>query len=245
MVLKSFLFSPISCYNPLESFNPVAVYPLNRVTKGRDMSGRKNPPGIIKSVRPATGPDGKEGTSYEFFGKPNSFIELPNKRFAPLDTVNSITIGVWIYPENPGPIVNYDPSGWGVHFWLVGKRTIYVRFSRRGGKGSPPPLISRRIRPRKWQYVATTYNRRTGTAKLYVNNVLVKWRRIGKIRLKTNYPIRLGVRKGDSRYFKGRLACVQIYNTALNRRQISRKKRMCYRTRGELDSKQPIKSTNT
>ena len=223
-----------------ESYNPVAVYPLNKITRGRDMSGRKNLPGTLRGVRPAPGPDGKRGTSFRFFGRPNSYIELPNKKFGPLDTVNSITIGVWIYPVQPGPIVNYDPSGWGLHLWVVGKTTLYARFSRRSGKGAPPALVSRRLRHRKWQYVVISYSRRTQLAKLYINNVMRRWRRIGKIRLRTQYPVRLGARKGDRRYFKGRISCVQIYNTALSARQISAKKRMCYRTRGKEEEKKDI-----
>ena len=209
----------------------MAVYPLNAATKGRDVSARKNPPATIGSVRPARGPDGKRGTSYKFFGRPNSFIELPNK--GPLDTVNSITISLWVNPIDPGPLVNYNPKGQGVQIWMVGRTQLFVRFVRRRGRRLTSPLITRIYR-RSWNYITTTYNRRTGEARLYVNNRLAKRKVIGKIKLATNYPVRLGAKVKGVRFFKGRMACVQFYNTALTGRQIAVRKKMCFRTRGKM-----------
>ena len=213
------------------SYNPVAVYPLNTLTKGRDMSGRKNPPATIGSVRPARGPDGKRGSSYKFFGRPNSFIQLPNK--GALDTVNSITISLWVYPQGPGPLVNYNPKGQGVQIWMVSPTQLFVRFVRRRGRRLTSPLIYRIYR-RSWNYITATYKRRTGVARLYVNNRLVKRNVIGKIRLATNFPVRLGAKIKGGRFFKGRLACVQFYNRALTGRQIALRKKMCFKTRGKL-----------
>ena len=212
------------------SYNPVAVYPLNSVSKGRDVSGRKNPPAIFGSVRPAPGPDRKQGSSYQFFGRPNSFIQLPNKGL--LDTVNSITISLWVYPQGPGPLVNYNPRGQGMQIWMVSRTQLYARFVRRRGRVLTKPIIYRIYR-RSWSYVTVTYNQKTGDARLYVNTRLVKRRTVGKFRLATNYPVRLGAKIGGTRFFKGRLACLQFYNTALSGRQIAVRKRMCFKTRGK------------
>ena len=211
------------------SYNPVAVYPLNSVSKGRDVSGRKNPPAIFGSVRPAPGPDRKQGSSYQFFGRPNSFIQLPNKGL--LDTVNSITISLWVYPQGPGPLVNYNSRGQGVQIWMVSRTQLYARFVRRRGRVLTKPIIYRIYR-RSWSYVTVTYNQKTGDARLYVNTRLVKRRTVGKFRLATNYPVRVGAKIGGTRFFKGRLACLQFYNTALSGRQIAVRKRMCFKTRG-------------
>ena len=208
----------------------MAVYPLNSVSKGRDVSGRKNPPAIFGSVRPAPGPDRKQGSSYQFFGRPNSFIQLPNKGL--LDTVNSITISLWVYPQGPGPLVNYNPRGQGMQIWMVSRTQLYARFVRRRGRLLTKPIIYRIYR-RSWSYVAVTYNQKTGEARLYVNTRLVKRRTVGKYRLATNYPVRLGAKIGGTRFFKGRLACLQFYNTALSERQIAVRKRMCFKTRGK------------
>ena len=193
------------------------------------MSARKNPRAILGSVRPAPGPDRKKRSSYQFFGRPNSYIHLPNN--GALDTVNSITVSLWVYPQGPGPLVNYNPNGQGMQIWMVSPTQLYVRFVRRRGRRLTSPLIYRIYR-RSWNYVTAVYNRRTGVARLYVNNRLVRRKLIGKIRLATNYPVRLGAKIKGHRSFKGRLACLQIYNTALTGRQIAVRKKMCYRTRG-------------
>ena len=213
------------------SYNPVAVYPLNVIAKGRDLSARKNPPATFGGVRPARGPNGKLGSSYQFFGRPNSYIQLPNN--GALDTVKSITISLWVYPQKPGPLVNYNPKGQGVQIWLVSPNQLFVLFVRRRGRRLTPPLIYRIYR-RSWNYITATYKQSTGVARLYVNNRLVKRKVIGKIQLATNFPIRLGAKIKGTRFFKGRLACVIFYNTALTGRQIAVRKKMCFKTHGKM-----------
>lgn len=210
----------------------MAVYPLNAFTKGKDLSARKNLPATLGSVRPARGPDRKPGTSYQFFGRPNSFIQLPNN--GALDTVKSITISFWVYSQGSGPLVNYNPRGQGVQIWMVSPTQLFVRFVRRRGRRLTSPLIYRIYR-RSWNYITATYKQRTGVARLYVNNRLVKRKVIGKISLATNYPVRLGAKIKGTRFFKGRLACLQFYNTALTGRQIAVRKKMCFKTRGKMD----------
>lgn len=140
-----------------------------------------------------------------------------------------MTVLIWVYHKGrAGPILNYNPDKWGVHIWMVSPRTLFVRFPRRRGRVLTRVLLSRRIRPFKWNYIAASYNRRTQFGEVYINGRRVARRRIGRIRLATNYPIRLGARRGDRRSFKGRLACLQIYNTALTRRQIRARKNVCF-----------------
>jgi len=83
--------------------------------------------------------------------------------------------------------------------------------------------------PRRWQFVGATYNGRTGRAKLFVNRRFTGSKYIGRIRLATNYPARMGARIGDRRYFRGRISCMQVYDRALTTRQILRRKRRCFR----------------
>ena len=136
---------------------------------------------------------------------------------------------VWIKNAGAsGPIFNYMPNGWGVHFWMISPRTLFVRYTKRGGRRFTPALASRTVRHNKWQLVATTYNYRTGVAKLFVQNRFVTRRRIGRIRLATNYPVRIGARIGDRRYFRGSISCIQVYNRALTAAQIRRRRKMCF-----------------
>lgn len=205
----------------------MAVYPLNVRTKSRDISFSRNVPGIMSNVRPAPGPDGRRGTSYEFLGRRNSFIHYPNN--GRLDTRNSITILAWIYHQGrTGPIFNYHPKAWGVHLWMVGPRTLFVRFTKRGNRDFTPALVSKTVKRSRWQYVGATYDQSTGIAKLFVSGRRVARRHIGRIRLATNYPARMGVRVGDGRYFRGRISCLQVYNVALSARQIAARAKRCF-----------------
>lgn len=205
----------------------VGLYPLNGLVKGRDISISRNPAGRLHHVRPAPGPDGFQGTAYHLYGRSNSYIDLPNR--GKLDTKQSITILAQIFHTGKsGPIVHYHPSQWGVHFWMTSPKTLYVRFMKRGTRGATASLHSNKVRPNRWQYVGATYNRITGIAKLYINSRVVARRRIGRIRLATNYPIRVGAKVGDGRYFRGRISCIQIYNRALTSRQIAARARRCY-----------------
>lgn len=90
-------------------------------------------------------------------------------------------------------------------------------------------LSSRKIKPRKWQYIAATYDYITGYAKLYLDSKVIAKRKIGRIRLATNYPVRMGARRGDRRYFRGRISCVMVFDVALNPNQIARRKKRCFR----------------
>lgn len=208
----------------------VGLYPLNALVKARDVSFSRNPTGRLYNVKPAPGPDGRQGTSYQFYGRRNSFITLPNR--GKLDTRRSITILAYIFHSgHSGPIVHYYARGWGVHFWMINQRTIFVRFMKRRSRGATHSLASRSIRPNTWQFVGTSYDHRTGVAKLFLNGRVIAKRRIGRIRLATNYPIRVGAKIGDGRYFRGRISCIQIYNVALTARQIAARARRCFMKR--------------
>ena len=221
------------CFNWFCSFSlvktrAVAIFPLNGRTGGKDISSRRNPRGKLSYVRAAPGPDGSRDGSYQFYGRSNSYILIPNR--GSLDTKRSITLLAWIFHQGrAGPIFNYMPNGWGVHFWMIAPRTLFVRFTRRRRRRFTAALVSRSVTPGRWQFVGASYNGRTGQAKLFVNRRFTVRKYIGRIRLATNYPVRMGARIGDGRYFKGRISCMQVYNGALSLRQIISKKRRCFR----------------
>ena len=72
-----------------------------------------------------------------------------------------------------------------------------------------------------WKFVGASYDRCSGEAKLWVNGAVVQTLNIGAgLELATQESIRMGVKTGDSRYFKGRIAQMRIYNRALSQEQI-------------------------
>lgn len=202
------------------------IYPLNGVTRGRDISINRNRAARLVNVKPAPGPDGLPLGSYYLQGIANSYILFPNKGC--LDTKNSLTIVVWVYPEGSGPIFHYFPRGWGVHLWMKNPRTLLVKFVPRSLQ-TISVVTSRRIKPKTWNYIAATYDYVTGLATLWNDAIPISQRNIGKIQLATNYPAISGKKPRDRRIFRGRIACLQIYDRALTGRQLRRIKKKCFR----------------
>lgn len=73
--------------------------------------------------------------------------------------------------------------------------------------------------------MGASYDNNTGVSQLWHDGKMVKSRNIGQIELSTQYPIRVGAREGDDRYFKGKVACIQIYGKALTEQQIGELRR--------------------
>ena len=145
-----------------------------------------------------------------------------------MDTKNSMTIALWVYPESAGPIFHYFPKGKGVHLWMKDINTILVKFVPRSLQ-TISAVTSRRIKPRAWNFVAATYDYETGLASLWNDATLISQRNIGKIELATNYAAISGKKPRDKRIFRGRIACLQIFDRALTGRQLRAIKRKCFR----------------
>lgn len=223
LVLASFFVSPFLSV-PLPS--SLAVYALDGYRRGKDISGSNNPTASLIGTGTAPGPDGRRDGSIKFHGRRNSYVRITNS--GRLDAQFSITIIVWMFHDGVnGPFVHYNPQGLGVELAMTGRREIVARFVKRSSRYSIP-LKSRQIKYRAWNYVATTFEQKTGLAKLYINSRQVAYKTVGRMRLATNYPLRLGAREGDRRYFRGRLFCLQIYSKPLSGRQIEAAKRKCF-----------------
>ena len=169
----------------------------------------------------APGPDGTADSAYEFAGTANSYIEFPNSERGPLDVRHSMTMLCWVYYNGQdGPLFNYKTSGhWGVHLWVVGAGHLFVRFTKRdysftNGLVSTPLAGG-------WKFVGASYDGGSGDARLWVNGAVVKTLNIGKgLDLATQDDIRMGVKSGDGRYFKGSIAQMQVYSSALSQERI-------------------------
>ena len=204
----------------------LAVFALDGPRRGRDISRSRNPSARLIGVTPAPGPDGRPDGSMQFYGRSSSYVEIPNS--GRLDARYSITILAWVYHSGrAGPIFNYNPRGFGVHLWMVRPRELFARFVRRDGRFTRP-VRSRKLKYKAWNYVGATYDERTGKATLWLNSRPIAVQRIGRVRLATNLPVRIGARHGDRRYLKGRVFCVQLYSVALNAKQIEEAKKKCF-----------------
>ena len=69
--------------------------------------------------------------------------------------------------------------------------------------------------------MGASYDQASGDAKLWVDGVVVQTLNIGaNLQLATQDSVRMGVKIGDGRYFKGRIAQMQVYSDVLTQEQI-------------------------
>lgn len=228
------LWSPVDTLIYCNMFSFVALpmlmglYPFDPISKGRDRSPNKAPNAIFSNVVLTQGPDGRPNSAVKLLGLPNSYVQIPNN--GKLRATTALSIFAWIKPQgNAGPIINYNVGpAWETHLWLKNSKTLLARYVKVGG-GFTPSVSKTVLSQNAWSFVGTTYD---GTfERLWVNEKNVATRKIGSIRLSTNGPIRIGAKIGDPRYFKGAVACVQLYRVALHKKQIRRAMKRCIRSK--------------
>ena len=204
------------------------MYPLNGAHGTKEINNRVGTGVASAGVHTAPGPDGKPDGSYEFSGTANSYIEFPNG--GGLDVLSSMTMLCWLYPGGQdGPLFNYRRSGvWGVHLWVVSGQ-LFVRFNKRD-YSLTQHLENTHLKPEDgWKFVGASYDQANGDAKLWVDGKVVQTLNIGaNLQLATQDSVRMGVKIGDARYFKGRIAQMQVYNVALTQVQIQAIKERIY-----------------
>lgn len=174
----------------------------------------------------APGPDGKPGGSYQFSGSSTSYITLNNN--GKLDTRYSMTILVWVYPKSNGPILNYNTNLLAVHFWIVSGLKLFVRFQVRAY--SILNAQSYNLAANTWSYVGASYDYSTGLVKLWIDGNTVIQANIGVHEMATQDSLRMGAITSDSRYFRGRISCLQVYDRPLSQEQIQAAQDLCQRT---------------
>jgi len=131
-----------------------------------------------------------------------------------------MTMLCWVYFDGQdGPLFNYRTSGsWGLHLWVL-QGQLFARFTKRDYSFTTHLLHTSLAGG--WKFVSVSYGRGTGEAKLWVNGVVVQALNIGAgLDLATQDPIRMEAKIGNGRYFKGRIAQMQVYNAALSQKQI-------------------------
>ena len=204
------------------------MYFLNDKLKAIDLVGG-NIAGKIHSVWPRQGPFGSSGGSLQFLGRSGSYIDLPleNK----LDAKKSITLLAWVYPESAGPILDQKTTGNGVNLWMGSPRKLVALFVlRKGNVSNVFSLDTSSITPLHWNFLGISYNHAARKASLWVDGKLAAIKSIGDFKLDTKFPLRLGNRVESSRHFRGRIACLQVYDKALDSEQILAAKDLCWRS---------------
>lgn len=209
------------------------MYPLNKLYNTADASCYGNFGGIPKDVQLVTGPFGKADTAYEFTGIGTSHITIPQSPH--LDAKNSITILVWIFQTGQaGSIIQYldNNNKGGVGLYTLDSNSVKVQFLERSGESLSILRNHTVSLPNRWQYVGTSYNYNTGTATLWIDGIDVQQMNLGKVELSTDKDIRIGSGQGKGDSFEGRISCLQIYNKALTRDEVSAVRNRCFQEDG-------------
>ena len=196
----------------------VAYYPFNG--NADDKSGNGNN-GTVSGAALTADRLGNSGSAYSFDGV-DDYIEIAGSQS--LDTRYSLSIFAWILSKgSAGTVVNYGTDTLNaVHFWETATDRLFVRFVTRGSSFSSTAALYTEnvLTDNEWKFAGATYDFDTGTAKLWLNGAVVASQGIGSKELGTNYPIRIGLIKGDSRIFRGIIDDVRIYSRALSESEI-------------------------
>lgn len=207
--------------------DPVALYPLNEQYNTKDISQGKNPPGKAIGVKLAPGIYGQPAGSYSFKGSSTSFIEFSNN--GGLDARFSMTFTAWIKPESSsGPLLTYTFNNKdGVRVWLASPDKLMAKFEIRDTRSLPYAIESGKIRLRSWNYIAASYDNSAEAMKLWIDGREVKSFKVGKFEIATQGDLRIGAATGGSNFFKGEIACVQIYNKSLTEQEMNAVRDRC------------------
>lgn len=204
---------------------PIALYPLNEQYGAKDISPQNNPAGKVRGVKYASGNYGQPAGSFYFSGSSSSYVEFPNN--GGLDARNSMTFVAWIRPEkSAGPLFNYKVNDRGVYVWLESPNKLVVKFENLASN-LPYAIESDKIRLKRWNYVAASYDNLDGTAKLWIDGRQVSRLNLGRFEIATQGDVRMGALVGGPQFYKGAIACVQIYNKSLSEQEINAVKDRC------------------
>ncbi|KAI8498801.1 hypothetical protein Bbelb_232540, partial [Branchiostoma belcheri] len=213
--------------------HPVGLWPLNAVSGALDETGNGND-AVATGTQLTSGPFGDADGAFLFAGTAGSYLDIPNN--GKLDVRYSYTILAHIYPTGPrGPIFHYRTNtnapyyDHGVHFWQVEPGQLFNRVIERGmSYHTSPVVVADVLVQNAWNYVGGSYNSVTGMASLWYNGEFVGETYAGYSELETQAAIRVAMREvADSRYFAGRIACLQLYDFAMTQAQVEAARYKC------------------
>jgi alpha-tubulin suppressor-like RCC1 family protein/Zn-dependent metalloprotease len=168
----------------------------------------------------------------------NAFITVPASPTLNVGTNSGFTLETWICPTNvniypPHPIFEWNQGfsggGAGVHLWIDhASGYLFANVMDTGNNSHEMWSTTSVIVTNQFQHVALTYDRASGTARLYANGVIVGQANMGSFTPQTSYNLYIGRRPsdhpGDSTYgnfFGGIIDEPSIYNRALSSNEIA------------------------
>lgn len=144
-----------------------------------------------------------------------------------------MTFLAWIYHEQTkGPIFYYAGPGYGVRFLLNEKGRFVARLCS-SNLTLMESLTSAILEPKTWHFVGSSYNYVSGELILWINGSFHKKKSVSwPDELATQQSVIMGAIAGNTGQYRGRIACVQLYDRVLSEHEIEDAKQSCF-TAGE------------
>ena len=205
----------------------VAYYPFNG--NANDESGNGNH-GIVNGATLTTDRFGNAGSAYYFDGNDGIIVNTGGN----LDGFNSMTISVWVKPENSlwGGILSKGEyngiSHWTYELLRYPSGEIYASVYPNDGTGAGRIEVGNtdKIANSIWNHVTCVWDP-SGYIKIYINGTLVEHVTSGvpTQMASTNYPLYIGRRLDipyteNTAWFNGSIDDIRIYNRALSSSEI-------------------------
>jgi hypothetical protein len=199
-----------------------------------DGNGRNSVRGNNALLTDITFAKGKMGQAF-LFDSENAEIKIPTSREFRVGLTNGFTLAAWINPTDVSkghPIFEWNVGNGttypGVHFYIFPQSgsqpdALYANIVDRNGRWHTVWSPSGRVVSNAFQYVALTYDRTSGVAKIYCNGDVIANQDVGHFAPQTGYNLYLGKRpltQGETYVFAGLLENVAVYNRALSEKEI-------------------------
>lgn len=171
---------------------------------------------------------GKVGPAFLLDGV-DDFVHVPASGSLNVGAGDGLTVEMWIKPSDLSqwrPLIEWNNgSAYGTHFWMnvnyggsLGPGSLYGNIVDANGFHhyvGTAAILEANV----YQHVALTYDKTSGTARIFRNGVLIVEASVGTFTPQTAYDLYLGARPGAQPY-QGRLDEVGIYNRALTAAEI-------------------------
>ena len=212
----------------------MALYALDLANKVIDASPMNLQPGEAFGVQPAKGLKGYFNQSLFFSGSALSFVTFSHMRS--LDFGQSFNILLWVYPESSGgPLFYYGTNSSGIQVWITHQKLATVLLpdaSTRKYIEGPNVIL------KSWNFVAISYDSNMGEFKIshfhIAHNETIRKTKVIAMTFIRQEKLQLAATPNAKSYFKGRLACLQIYENSLSDDETRIFRKRCLLKEGEL-----------
>ena len=212
----------------------MALYALDSANKVIDVSPMNLQPGQAFGVQPAEGLKGYFNQSLFFSGSALSFVTFPHMQS--LDFGQSFNILLWVYPESSGgPLFYYGTNSSGIQVWITRQKLTTVLLP---GASTSKYIEGPNVILKSWNFVAMSYDYNMGEFRIshfhVAYNETIRKTRVGAMKFNRQGKLQLAATPYEKSYFKGRLACLQIYENSLSDDETRIFRKRCLLKEGEL-----------